>query len=578
MWKKFLAICTVMILIVALVACSQSQNGTQPPQEGENNEGQQPSGDTGNAASDGPFGKYDPAIEVWTVFQKTDSNLSLDEGETIENNRYTQRYEQDLGIRIKYKWTAPSTQAKDKINIMLTSGDIPDMLSVDRETFEKLYSADLIEDLTPYIDKYASPYTKKYLSGEYQHALDVTTKEGKVYGIPNGVSYHEHAPMLWIRLDWLKNVGMDLPKTGDDLLKIMDAFVNNDPDKNNKKDTYAIGTYKSTPGEWMNDAFWNMFNSYPNIWIEGKDGKLQDGRFGNDYKSNTKNALLTLQGWYKKGYVNPDFMTMNYDQYQEDVLNNKCGIVFGAEWDAYGPPLLTQVQEDPTIDWAPVPIVSLGQQPAKASTSVFNCWNINVVRKGYEHPEALIKMCNLYHKLNNDPETMEFAKYNTDPVTSAAYMDLYPLQVYNPSFNYEASLAIDKALETNDPSGLCEAYKLFYDRIKAYLDNHDVTGWCDYRSYTKDGSMGVCDYYLKNKMLMFNEYTAPPTQTMIEKLPVIKKLYDETVAKVVMGENISLFDKFIDDYRKLGGEQMETEVNQWYESNGKKSINQDLNK
>ena len=55
-----------------------------------------------------------------------------------------------------------------------------------------------------------------------------------------------------------------------------------------------------------------------------------------------------------------------------------------------------------------------------------------VATKGCEHPEALVKMTNLYHDLNNNPETMEFNTFNTDPTDNNQPFLMYPLPILQP--------------------------------------------------------------------------------------------------------------------------------------------------
>ena len=62
--------------------------------------------------------------------------------------------------------------------------------------------------------------------------------DGRIYGIyrarplgRNGISY---------RRDWLENVGLEEPKTMDDLYNVLKAFTYNDPDQNGEKDTYGM--------------------------------------------------------------------------------------------------------------------------------------------------------------------------------------------------------------------------------------------------------------------------------------------------------------------------------------------------
>ncbi|MNU10029.1 hypothetical protein D3C72_2569500 [compost metagenome] len=55
---------------------------------------------------------------------------------------------------------------------------------------------------------------------------------------------------------------------------------------------------------------------------------------------------------------------------------------------------------------------------------------------------------------------------------------------------------------------------------------------------------------------------------MAEKLPTLKKKEIETFTKIIMGDvSVDEFDKFVEEFKKLGGATMEKEVNDWYAKN-----------
>jgi putative aldouronate transport system substrate-binding protein len=571
-----------MVLLLFPVSCQQPGETSDTPNETDDsgNEGDSYSGpmvlsEVPSPLKD-PFEKYDPAIDVTTIHAASDGAFWFPEGDSLENNIYTRTYSERLGINYSFLWTCPGSQYSEKMNIMLTSGDIPDVMSVDRTTFEKLYRADMIEDLTVPIIEYASEYTRKYLTGDYAGLLEAVTKDGKYYGIPNGFTYHDTGNMIWLRKDWLDKLDLEVPETLEDLEVIMDAFVAGDPDENGEDDTYAVALNCSSMQTWewgLNVSFYNIFHSYPNIWYKASDGSIEHGMFGKDSRETTRNALIKANEYYNKGYISQDFATMDFDMRNEDIFNGKSGIVFADLWGAYWP-LILHKDVDANADWIPIPTVSATDEPAKNGATAASINNILVVRKGFEHPEALIKMSNLYHDLNNNPETMEFAEYNTWPSDSNQIFLAYPLLIYNPSFNYEGYLQISEAEKTGKTEGLCEAYKMFYDQAMDYKENGTSGGWPPYRSYMSEfSSLSVVDTYIKEKRIVFNEYTADPTEFMIENEPTVKKLFDEMLINVIAGKaDISAYDEFIQQWDEIYGDTATKEVNDWFTTNGSHSI------
>ncbi len=524
-----------------------------------------------------PYGKYDPPIEVTLIHAGNDGPFWFPEGDDINNNIYTRTYEEKLGIKYRFLWTAPGSQGEEKINIMMASGDLPDMMSASRSNFEKLYKAGQIADITESMQQYATAYTKKYMTGEYASLLEAATKGGKIYGEASGASYKESANMVWIRADWLKKLNLNTPKTMADLEAIMDAFVSKDPDGNGENDTYAVGVaganMAGNSGNYgMNVAYFNMFHVYPLEWVKDDQAKIQEGMFGASYRGGTKLALEKLSEWYKKGYLEQDFALMDDSKLQEHLTTNKFGIMFADLWGAYWPLLLT-LDKDPKSDWVPVAIPSINAQPAKSNNNIGSVYWINVVNSEFEHPEALVKMTNLYHDLNNNPETStEWSKYNTDPVDNNQIFICYPLQIWNPAFNYEGYISMSEALEKGNGDGLPACYKSMFDQILSYQKTGDISGFPPYRSYTKDGSFGVIDGYMKNKLYQFTEYTAEPTEFMIENAPSVKKMYDEMFINFIINGDATGFDAFMAQYDAMYGQQATKEVNDWFTANGGKSI------
>jgi putative aldouronate transport system substrate-binding protein len=566
-----LAVC--LLLSLSMAACNGASSGTG------NSAGSPPSSEiskllvpNAEPAKD-PFGKFDPPIDITTVHTSNEVVSNLKHGDTLENNIYTRTWAEKLGINMKFKWTSPGTQGEEKMNLMIASGDLPDFFYVSPSQFERLASTGQLEDLTQVLKDYSTKYMKKYLTGDYAGLLEGVTKNGKVYGIPNGQTYHDSGFMLWIRSDNIQKASLTIPKTVDELDKILEAFKKNDYDKTGG-DKYPIALADANIGSnyWgIGDAFFNMFHAYPNIWVENSKGELEDGMFGPEHRENTRKALLKLQDYYKKGYIHPDFATFDSTKYNELIVNNQSGVVFGGLWEAWWP-LNLNIEKYPNAKWLPVAIPSVDGEMAKSSVTAATVLGVSVARKGVAHPEALVKMENLFHDLNNNPATMQFGKYNTDPVDNAGIFLAYPMPIYNPSFNHEAYQAVSNAFKTGKADGLSEAYALFYKQAKTYADTNDKAGFPSYLSYTDQGSLAIVDGYIKRKAFQMNEYTAMPTQEMIDNAPIIKKAYDVMFLNVVKGGSISQYDDFLKQYDALYSSAVYPGVNKWFEAKNKESI------
>lgn len=130
-------------------------------------------------------------------------------------------------------------------------------------------------------------------------------------------------------------------------------------------------------------------------------------------------------------------------------------------------------------------------------------------------------------------------------------------------YNY---LAINNALETNDTSKLNAEQMNSYESIAKFKN-----GDSEYRRMDKifgvGDSLSITDRYVNEKLMLSDEFFGAPTETMVKRGSALNDLVNETFTKIIMGDPIDTFDKFVEDWNKLGGTDMTNEVNAWYEQN-----------
>lgn len=177
-WITFMAVLLTSMLLIA--ACGGNSGSTgNTGSSGSGGSGGSSPGSTGSGAGssggdDGPLSKYDPPITITMVRNLSDvvenNVLSVLADETFEDNRWSRIYEEQLGIKIKYDWVVkgnPDSDAyRQKMIVTLSSGDLPDVTPVDAIQLKQLVDAGLLEDMTDYYEKYASPLLKDILGQE----------------------------------------------------------------------------------------------------------------------------------------------------------------------------------------------------------------------------------------------------------------------------------------------------------------------------------------------------------------------------------------------------------------------------
>lgn len=513
-----------------------------------------------------PFGKYDPAITVHFV-RDTDDTLDANyfsqfPDKTMTDNLWTDLYRDELGIIVEYDWIVKGGDEYDqKLNIALATGDIPEFVSVTPLQVKQLAEAGLIMPLDDVYEQYASDLTKSVLMETGTAPFDAATIDGKLYALPEVDSTLMLADVIWIRADWLEQLGLAEPKTMDELVAAMEAFCAADFDGNGVNDTIGMGIAKDLwAGLFGLRGFFNAYESYPTIWVEDENGQLV---YGSTLPA-TKDALAKLNEMYQKGLIDPEFGVKDGGKVAEATTAGKCGILYGAQWNSIYP--LQSSYDLSGANWKAIPIVSATGAPVKAQTDVGTVGWV-VARADCEHPEALVKLFNMFLE-KNWGETNENGVYYA-PLDSESIWKLSPVVPTKPDKNIDAYMALEEARKTGDYSNVTgEAYSIL-KKLEAFeagsKEGFAMWGW--ERIYGHGGAYGVLADYQEAGLLQNEMFVGAPTDTMTERMSTIEALQDEVFTKIILGEApVDDFDKFVQDFYALGGTEITAEVNEWYQS------------
>jgi putative aldouronate transport system substrate-binding protein len=544
--KKLITASIAGLLALSLAACANNGN------TGESGTENSP----GTNIPAGPLDKYDPPIEV-TAVRPISEGTTFKEGEDIANNNWSRAYEEQLGIKVKYDWTVAQSQYAQKLNISIASDDLPDIFQVTAAQLKKLVEDGQLADLTELYEKYASPFAKQTLSEDGGNALLSTKFDGRMMALPKMGSGIGQSHVLWVRTDWLNKLNLPEPRTMDDFFKISEAFTTGDPDGNGAADTSGFGINRDLWGFFAAaEGYFNGYHAYPNTWIKNDSGELVYGSI----QPEMKQALQKLQDLFKSGQINQEFGTRDATKVSEDANAGKVGMLYGYFWNSGW--LQNGKLQDPEAEWTPYALPSVDQEAAKAQVP-FAINTYYVVKKDAKHPEAAIKLLNLMLEKGYG-ETAEPSVYNVDAEghTIFEYALLYgeaPLK------NLNAHERVVAAFAGGDTSKLNEEEKGYYDGVVA-AKNGDNNFWGVSKMYGPGGSLGVLSGYEKDGRIMDNQFFGAPTPAMGDKESTLQKMQLETFTGIIMGEPIEKFDQFVSDWKKLGGDQMTGEVNEWFKA------------
>ncbi|PMC38135.1 ABC transporter substrate-binding protein [Bacillus sp. UMB0899] len=515
-----------------------------------------------------PFGKYEEEVTIRIGQEVDPSDKTLPAEDTPLDNQYTRSVKENLNINVEHHFTAAPSNYDQKVSLAIASNDLPDAMIVGPVELRQMYEAGQLADLTEVYEHYASPAIKRILESTDGLAKDSVTFDGKMMAIPSVQLQADGVHLLWIRQDWLEKLGLEAPKTVEDLEKVAKAFAEQDPDGNGKKDTIGLSGpdinnklyanfLESTNNLYGFDGIFSAYHSYPGYWLEGEDGKPVYG----STLPETKEALAKLRDMYAKGLIDQE-MGVREDS-GESVINGQSGMFFAPWWMPYGP-ITDAVTNNPDANWQAyaLPLDAEGKYTPHMSTPSSR---FVVVRKDYEHPEAAMKMLN--NLLANES--------TFDP--SKGGPGFYPLRlVFAPSDETEYSVqAIREVLagkKTPDDYKDKPEYKLLVsdlEKIKnVKLEPYDQLGiqhWdpnADLGTWTRSYALMVGGSPLVDQEINgIYSQTYAQTKTMESRWVNLKKMEDEIFLKIVMGaESLDAFDKFVEDWKKQGGDQITNEV------------------
>lgn len=169
-----------------------------------------------------------------------------DRVQDFNTNYFKKWLEKKTGYRIRFVYMQPGYEKK-YLSAMLTSpySDIDAVLfpknkkPITEDEFRAYIRSGLIKELSGYMkaDKGLSAVLKNY------NLKNVLEQEyGGIYYLPNLDTSRKkrNLQVLWINMGWLKALGLQVPRTTEDLYQVLSAFRDQDPNGNGIKDELPL--------------------------------------------------------------------------------------------------------------------------------------------------------------------------------------------------------------------------------------------------------------------------------------------------------------------------------------------------
>ncbi len=516
-----------------------------------------------------PLGRYDEPVTIRIMREKV--NIWFPDGESIYDNVITRFIEEKLNIRFEIVWAVEDGQYGEQINNALAINDLPDIFEVNASQLYQAYRAEQIQPLQQVYDAYASQQVKDILSYNNNLFFAKSTFDGQTYGYPRTDDFAGGTPIMFIRQDWLDNLGLEAPTDMASFIQVCDAFTNGDPDRNGKNDTYALAMDSAGSYNLYCRAFAHMLGLTADAWLEGEDGRL----YYTDILPETKQWLQLMQDFYAKGYISKEYISLGTDRMAYEISGGKTGIMMGYFWSALYQPQMNVIA-NPNAQWKayPIPAYPDGSYHAQADNT---CYSWLVCRKDFEHPEALIKLQNLWYEMWRGEYSDWFHGLNAGDYAQAQEdFKYYPPFWWDPPLkNYEIAVNLRKVYDSgskdtsyieNDPEAM-KAFSVMEDYLNGNKTNY--YGWSHYTNNMYAWDV-VEDYYggTDPQRYVMSRAQAPMNTKIARRLPLVESLRTETFDKIIMGANIdTTFDDFVKRWENVGGKILDEEYNAWYTEN-----------
>lgn len=506
-------------------------------------------------AEDGPLTPYEEPITItWSV--PASAVQEFRDNDTYDDNLWSRLIKEELNIDVEVGFSADnSTDAyANRLSTMLASGDLPDIINIpsgNRAIFEQAYEAGYLMDLTDVFEQYATPELKEYVE-KFPESFEGASKDGRLYAFPHMTDNFHDANFLWIRDDWLKNLNAEAPTTVEEMIALARRFTFEDPDGNGVNDTYGLAInnkildsgYGSLMG--LAQAYGLPAYGTSGVFYRGADGKITFPYI----QPEMKEVLKIARDLYADGVIDPEFIVTDNAVMEEDVVNGKVGMMYHMTWGDWLP--FNMSFEAEGVITRPYPIPTVEGYDFKVGIPSNKAGDLFLVSSECEHPEAVIKILNLYNKVcieSTDPA--DFQTYWADE--QYRLCPIY-VSIRTPENFADVLLeAMKKGSNEDLPANLQTVYSYIVD-FEAGTD----TGANAYGTWGQMAERGAVVIALTDyeghtvSNLMANERP----EIWLQNQSILESIMIQAFTDIIVGNQpIEYFDTFVQDWLAAGGQQ-----------------------
>lgn len=207
----------------------------------------------------------------------------------------------------------PAENPMDVLNLRLAAGEDYDYVFIggnNRARLADYASKGVVHDLTGKVDAYPN------LAELPDLAWSIVTFDGRVFGIPStGLPIPQQINFL--HEGWLNELGLDPPRTRQELETVLRAFRDEDPMELGNANVPMLLNGPWAPG--LTTTFGFVYQQ------ELENGRIVDNRISPEYRD----YLAWLNSLYEEGILDPDFPVMTNEVFNSKITAGQAGYYHG---------------------------------------------------------------------------------------------------------------------------------------------------------------------------------------------------------------------------------------------------------
>ena len=236
--------------------------------------------------------------------------------ESNAQDKFIERWEELSGIELEI--IQPDHDAYyDVLQQQIASGEWPDVMILSSTYYAAYASEGVLWDMTDAWENSATKNSGRFTGDDVIEGLKIG---GRLYGFADA---RGGGCVTYVKKAWLDAVGMEAPTTWDEYAAMCDAFVNQDPDGDGAKDTYALtaagfigveAPFVNYLPEFYQDAYPSFYQNEEGVWVDGFTEPAMEA------------ALARLAEGYSKGWIDPTTLTNGTNDCRNKFYDDTTGI------------------------------------------------------------------------------------------------------------------------------------------------------------------------------------------------------------------------------------------------------------